>query len=245
MWTWIRGQAFLLLKVTASVCLLAVSVSGQEIATDRKRVTVSPDRAQVVLQGTWRRTSTRPSVHVPSVNSTRVECDRNGAICAEYLAKFIQKEDDDLGTISHPSLFLMKEQFRVVQWTERMIVARAKAPAADIELRINLVEETAQRTFQETPARPTKTKILGMCQIGFFGESGAMMAGRARELSRTCVVEPPCSLGCREQPPPALQRSGPSPRSRGNHSAGPPAELIAVRRLSPEEMLECREKYVN
>lgn len=158
MWTWIRGQAFLLLKVTASVCLLAVSVSGQEIATDRKRVTVSPDRAQVVLQGTWRRTSTRPSVHVPSVNSTRVECDRNGAICAEYLAKFIQKEDDDLGTISHPSLFLMKEQFRVVQWTERMIVARAKAPAADIELRINLVEETAQRTFQETPAPADENK---------------------------------------------------------------------------------------
>ena len=106
-----------------------------------------------MVQGTWRRTSQRPTVEVPYVNSVRIECDRTASICNEYVAKFIQKSDDPLGTLERPYLFLMKEQFRVIEWTGTTIAARAEPRAADIDLRISLTTRTAERSSRETAAQ--------------------------------------------------------------------------------------------
>jgi hypothetical protein len=135
------------------IILLTVSVRGEEITTDRKNFLVSGDGRYVVLQGTWRRSSQRPTVEVPYVNSVRIECDRTSRICNEYVAKFIQKTDDPLGAVERPYLFLMKEQFRVIEWTGTTIAARAEPRAADIDLRISLTTRTAERSSRETAAR--------------------------------------------------------------------------------------------
>jgi len=135
------------------ILLLTVSVRGEQIATDEKNVLVSGDGRSVVLQGTWRRTSQRPTVEVPHVNSVRIECDRTARICNEYVAKFIEKTDDLLGAVERPHLFLMKEQFRVMEWTGTTIAARAETRAADIDLRISLTDRTAERSSPETGAR--------------------------------------------------------------------------------------------
>jgi hypothetical protein len=109
--------------------------------------------AAVVLQGAWRRTSHRPTVEVPYVNSVCIECDRTARICNEYVAKFIQKTDDPLGAVERPYLFLMKEQFRVIECTGTTIAARAEPRAADIDLRISLTNRMAERSSRETAAR--------------------------------------------------------------------------------------------
>jgi hypothetical protein len=135
------------------ILLLTVSVRGEQITTDQTDFLVSDDGRYVVLQGTWRRTLQRPTVEVPYVNSVRIECDRTTKICNEYVAKFIQKTDDPLGAVERPYLFLMKEQFRIIEWTGTTIAARAEPRAADMDLRISLTNRTAERSSRETSAR--------------------------------------------------------------------------------------------
>ncbi len=135
------------------ILLLSIPVCGEQIKTDQKNFLVSGDGRYVVLQGTWRRTSQQPTVEVPYLNSVRIECDRGARMCNEYIAKFIQKRDDPLGAVERPYLFLMKEQFRVIEWTGTAITARAEPRAADIDLRISLTDRTAERVSRETAAR--------------------------------------------------------------------------------------------
>jgi hypothetical protein len=135
------------------VLLLAVSAGGAEITTDQKQFFVSSDARYVVLQGSWRRISQRATVEVPHVNSVRIECDRTARVCNEYVAKFIQKTDDPTGAVERSYLYLMKEQFRVIEWTETTIAARAESRAADIDLRISLADRSAERSSRETASR--------------------------------------------------------------------------------------------
>ncbi len=137
----------------AAFLLLAVPASSEQITTDRKQFIVSGDGRYVILQGTWHRISHRATVEVPHVNSVRIECDRAARICDEYVAKFIQKSDDPIGAVERPILFLVKEQFRVIEWTDTTISARAEPRAADIDLRISLADRTAERTSRETASR--------------------------------------------------------------------------------------------
>ena len=130
--------------------LLVVSARGAEITPDLKQLVVSNDRRHVTIQGTCGRISERATVEVPLINSVRIECDRTVGVCNEYVAKFIQKTDDPAGTMEQPYLFLMKEQFRIIQWTGTTITARAEPRAADIDLRISLSDRSAERTSRET-----------------------------------------------------------------------------------------------
>ena len=118
--------------LTAGAALLfVVSARGAEITTDQKQFVVSSDRRHIMVQGTWRRISERATVEVPRVNSVRIEC----------------------GTMERPYLFLMKEQFRVIEWTGTTITARAEPRAADIDLRISLADRSVERTSRETGSR--------------------------------------------------------------------------------------------
>src|SRR5262249_12440041 len=107
----------------------------------------------LVLQGKWRNVTGRPSVTVPRVNSVRIECDKGSLICTEYIAKLIQKSDDPSSAVDQRYLFLMKEWFRILEWSDSVIAARAEPLAADIELRISLKDDAAERTSRETGAR--------------------------------------------------------------------------------------------
>jgi hypothetical protein len=139
-----------------AVFLVVVSARGAEITTDQKQIIVSSDRKHVIVQGTWRRVSERATVEVPRVNSVRIECDRTAGFCNEYIAKFIQETDDPTGAMKRPYLFLMKERFRVIEWTETTITARAEPRAADIDLRISFADRSAERTSRETESRGAK-----------------------------------------------------------------------------------------
>jgi hypothetical protein len=139
-----------------AVFLVAISARGAEITTDTKQVVVSSDHKHVIVQGTWHRISERSTVEVPQINSVRIECDQTAGVCNEYVAKFIQKTDDPTGTMDRAYLFLMKEQFRVIEWTGTTITARAEPRAADIDLRISFPTRSVERTSRETESRGAK-----------------------------------------------------------------------------------------
>lgn len=146
-----------LVTLSAAAALLLVALArGAEITTDQKNFVVSSDRRHITIQGTWHRISERATVEVPRVNSVRIECDRTAGVCNEYVAKFIQKTDDLTRTVERPYLFLMKEQFRVIEWTETTITARAEPRAADVDLRISFADRSAERTSRETESRGAK-----------------------------------------------------------------------------------------
>ena len=86
----------------------------------------------------------------------RIECDRTTGVCSEYIAKFIQKTDDPTCSMERSYLFLMNEQFRVIEWTETTITARAEPRAADIDLRISFADRSAERMSRETESRGAK-----------------------------------------------------------------------------------------
>jgi hypothetical protein len=55
----------------------------------------------------------------------------------------------------------MKEEFRILEWSESLVVARAEPRAADIELRISLIDRAAERTLRETGARGAQGSHFG------------------------------------------------------------------------------------
>jgi hypothetical protein len=134
----------------------AAAFLSAEITTDQKQFVVSSDRTSVMVHGTWHRIAERPTVEVPRVNSVHIECDRTAGVCNEYVAKFIQKTDDPTSTMERAYLFLMNEQFRVIEWTGTTITARAEPRAADIDLRISFADRSAERTSRETASRGAK-----------------------------------------------------------------------------------------
>jgi hypothetical protein len=135
------------------IVLASCGLGEGDIKSDLKRLDLSDSGEQLVLQGKWRNVTGRPSVTVPRVNSVRIECDKGSLICTEYIAKLIQKSDDPSSVVDKRYLFLMKEGFRILEWSDSAIVARAEPRAADIELRISLKDDAAERTSRETEAR--------------------------------------------------------------------------------------------
>jgi hypothetical protein len=141
------------IAVATWVMALAAVGRAEEVRTNPKLFQVAQSGEIVIIEGTWRIATGGPSVEVPNANSVRVECHRSLRTCIEHIAKLIQPSDDASGLVKQPTLFVIKEEFRVLEWSQKAIIARAQPRAADIDLRISLVDRTAQRTSRETAAR--------------------------------------------------------------------------------------------
>jgi hypothetical protein len=115
------------------------------------RVSVDVAEGYATLDGKWQSTSGRSTGEVPSINAVHVECERRPAVCTEFLARMITKEEDPLG--GGPYLFANVIRYRVLEWSDSHIVARAEPRAADVELRIAILDKSAERTSRETGAR--------------------------------------------------------------------------------------------
>jgi hypothetical protein len=135
------------------IIALAAVVPAAEVLTNLKLFEVTQSGDLVVIEGTWRNVTGGPSVVIPRANSVRIECHRSRRTCIEHIAKLIQPSDDSLGFVKQPNLFVKKQEFRVLEWSQNAIVAREQLRAADVDLRISLGDKTAERTFRETAAR--------------------------------------------------------------------------------------------
>ncbi len=144
---------FVTVITLAGATLSSCQPARRDIGTSRKSFNVYDDGATVVAEGSWHRLTGQRSVLIPKVNTVRVECWRQIGYCEEYIAKLITPEDSPDVEIEGTVLFLMKEQYPIVEWTDTTIVARAGPRAADIELRLSLVDKSLERTSRETGAR--------------------------------------------------------------------------------------------
>lgn len=122
------------------------------ITTAQKHLNVMDGGSYVIIEGTWRRISARPSINAPTINTVRVECDKARRVCEELMAKVLQPSDDPLGTLQDRYLFVDQTIFRVLEWSSTLIVARAEQRAVDIDLRISLADKSAERARRETGA---------------------------------------------------------------------------------------------
>ena len=135
---------------------LLIPASAFAIESNPKLFSLIDDATRVVLEGRWKRVTRKPSVTVPNINSVRIECDKATGKCRESMAKLIPKSDDDTGLIDEDYLFVMVEDYAILEWTSALLTARAKPRAADLELRISFANKSAERISRETAERGAK-----------------------------------------------------------------------------------------
>ena len=106
----------------------------------------------LAIAGTWQMQSGESSIDMPRTNSVRLDCDRATGVCYEALAKLLLPSDEP-SVPRNGYLFIFLEKYRVVEWTEAHVIARAQPLAADVEVRIGLQDSSAERSSRETGAR--------------------------------------------------------------------------------------------
>lgn len=147
------------MKILLSIVVVAASLHAEQITTEKKRFLFSDDGSEVVIHGSWRLLTKRPSVEIPAVNSVRIECSKRTGTCREFATKLIRPSDDVLKDIDHPYLWLMVENFTIQKWTAQEILAPVETRAADIFLRISLRHQTAVRESRETEVDGSKGRF--------------------------------------------------------------------------------------
>jgi len=140
------------LRVVAVATLLATAACGETVLTNPKEFVIAADGSSVVIEGSWKRVTARPTIEVPEVNSFRIECFRQVHVCREYVAKLIRPAHDP-GVVENTHLFLMLQEFQIELWDRGRIVAKTEPRAADIFLRVSLTDRTVERESRETEAR--------------------------------------------------------------------------------------------
>jgi hypothetical protein len=121
--------------------------------TPRKSIAILDGDRYAVVVGTWRRLSERSSIEIPALNSVHIECEKARRICDEYVAKVLQPSDHPDSGAHETLLFGHRTVFQILTWSRTLITARAEPRAADIDLRISLADQSAERTSRETGAR--------------------------------------------------------------------------------------------
>lgn len=145
-----------------SISILMIGCSENEISSYPKDITYlegNPANGDYLeMKGRWKANSNMPFQRLPVINSVFVECYERDRICKEELAFLYTKLDQDVANKKIPPNYLraISFEYKITQWTRDSIIATYKAPAADIEIRINIAQDSAERIFRETSERGSK-----------------------------------------------------------------------------------------
>jgi hypothetical protein len=110
----------------------------------------------VVAEGQWRRTFGKTIyAKLPLVNATYIVCNKQAKTCNEATAVLYTPEDTlpGAGTRTSPSLSVLVLEYKIIDWSGGVIRAKSEDLEADIELRISVKDQFAERSFRETKAR--------------------------------------------------------------------------------------------
>lgn len=137
--------------------LVAASCSRSEaVRSPSKRVDIRDQSGfHVTLEGRWRATTQPGFAVIPRVNTTSGSCSKKSMTCTEMIALLFRPEDKTPDGVR--LLFLQTNNYEVIEWSSTTILAREKAPVADVELRISLGDRSAERSSRETKARGSET----------------------------------------------------------------------------------------
>ena len=127
---------------------------SREIHLGLKEVTEV--KGYIVAEGHWRRMVGKTiTAKLPLENSTYIVCDRQTRKCNEATAVLYTPEDTlpGAGIRISPSLSVLVLEYKIIDWSDGVIRAKCEGFEADIELRISVKDQFAERSFRETKAR--------------------------------------------------------------------------------------------
>jgi len=147
---------FILLGVTA------LTYSGDEpfnkVISPKK--SIISNGGYVIVKGRWKKsggTSKLNTNNPPIINTVDVVCDKGSMTCEEYIAKLVTTKDIGSTYESPPMLTIDTTMFKVIDWSDDTIIAKASFFPSDYMLRISVKDNYAERLRQETKARGDKS----------------------------------------------------------------------------------------
>lgn len=135
--------------------LLSACSESDKINSPRKVVFVDETGQYVIFEGRWRILSETGSTKIPKINTVKCICFRQTMTCNEITSKLFLPHDKNphIRNILYHDTF----DFKIIEWTPKLIHAKREAPVADIELRISLSDKSVEKSFRETKARGSET----------------------------------------------------------------------------------------
>jgi hypothetical protein len=130
---------------------LAQSVDGEERVVVVKTLKMIMATARsLVVEGRWRLQGRRnPDFSLARLNSSYILCSRDAMMCDETVAELRTPDDGERLGINSGELLATCHTYRVTEWTDSVLVAISRKPVADLVIRIDLKEESAERLFRE------------------------------------------------------------------------------------------------
>lgn len=108
------------------------------------------------VTGHWKQTERKGLAKLARVNTVDITCDKDTMTCRENFACLYAKGEDETATVN--SLSMGSIDYKIVEWSaDNTIRAVYNAPVADIEIKISLKDNFAERSFRETSARGNDT----------------------------------------------------------------------------------------
>lgn len=135
--------------------LFAGCGSNPNVSTPEKSIEKS--ELGVFVEGRWKEKSGHSANKIiPRINFTNIDCNKESMRCKETEALLWSPNENKL----HPGSLLYTQSFDyiITEWTsEDVIKAERRPPVADIEIKISLKDNFAEKSFRETKSRGAET----------------------------------------------------------------------------------------
>jgi hypothetical protein len=105
---------------------------------------------------------------LPTANSVQVICARDTQKCTESLALLYTPGDPSMPSNGGSHLAVLTQEYAVVEWTDTAVTARAEPRAADLEIRVSLLDHSAERVARDTSARGASVSEAGNVEHWVF-----------------------------------------------------------------------------
>ena len=141
------------LLFVAFICGVFGSCSS-EVRSIGKRVLLDEKESNYILvEGRWSLTTPSKDSTLPEANSVEVKCWKQTGTCTEAIAMLYRQSDSDSMAKLSGRLSVIMFDHQVIEWSDSLIRTQSQPSAADIEIRISLLDRSAERSQRETKAR--------------------------------------------------------------------------------------------
>jgi hypothetical protein len=131
-----------------------VSSFSPEVRSIPKRIRLDEkDRNYVAFEGRWSLTTSPEDSTLPAANSVQVRCWKEMGRCTEAIAMLYRKSDSNSMSDLSGRLSVIMFEHQITEWSDTVIRTQSQPPAADIEIRISLVDRSAELSQHETYVR--------------------------------------------------------------------------------------------
>lgn len=137
------------------IACIFLPACSQQIKSYRKIIAVDKEtNSWARVEGRWEFISeNKENNSLPATNAVLIDCDKSSGVCRETIAALYR---ENKAKLPYSVLGVIPQDYRIVEWSESLIQAEAKPRAADIEIRISLVNNSAERSARETGERGAK-----------------------------------------------------------------------------------------